>query len=182
MPTGDWNSEIPLALLSKWCFTIQITWKLRNKQTIYTHTKKRFSWEKISSMELPVIWETQQPKHKLSISTNICYFYCSECPQIYPNYLYIEMCHLIVHKVCQNLCHVYFEHLPKILKLYPSFSPTWQPCTHFWKWKHKWHLSNTKSIYYISSIDISIIKHKFILSEISPTLCSDVQNRATPKI
>ncbi len=40
--------------------------------------------------------------------------------QIHPNYLYIETCHPIAHKACQNLCHI------SILNTFPKF----QICTH----------------------------------------------------
>ncbi len=65
-------------------------------------------------MELPVIWETQWPKHsdrnaaaetQRSRYTNDHFkkYHHLEYSQIYPNSLYIETCHLIVHKTCQNL-------------------------------------------------------------------------------
>ncbi len=44
--------------------------------------------------------------HKLLILIKICYFYQLECTQISPNYLFIETCHPIAHKACQNIYQI----------------------------------------------------------------------------
>ncbi len=92
--------------------------------------------------------------------------------------LYIKTYHL---KAAKSLPNIYFEHFPQNSKFVPKLWPYLKTMYKFLKMK----IQMTLVQYPISTLHFVILypsSNIFILSEILPTLCSEVQNIVTPKI